>query len=107
MPGVAGVMAGFPATTYDFPYAGLLRPVSLYTVPATEHIDDVTVTTTIEGTDGVVHVTVSTAGDHTGAGRSRVGDVEADLPFRGGTAQVRACRGSGASRFRPVRIAIA
>lgn len=33
--GVAGVLGGYPATTYDFfPYAGLHRPVVLYSVPA-------------------------------------------------------------------------
>jgi beta-glucuronidase len=57
--GVAGVLGGFPATTYDFfPYAGLHRPVLLYSVPPTAHIDDVTVVTTIDGKDGVVKVTV-------------------------------------------------
>src|SRR3712207_1653438 len=53
--GVAGVLGGFPATTYDFfPYAGLHRQVVLHSVPAAAHIEDVTVVTAIEGADGVV-----------------------------------------------------
>src|SRR4051794_14216020 len=40
-----GPFASFPRTTYDFfPFAGLHRPVVLYTVPQT-HIEDVTVAT--------------------------------------------------------------
>jgi beta-glucuronidase len=86
--GVAGVLGGFPATTYDFfPYAGLHRPVVLYAVPATAHIDDVTVVTTIDGSDGVVHVTVATAGAYAGRGKARLHDIEADLDFRAGSAE--------------------
>ena len=66
--GVAGVLGGFPATTYDFfPYAGLHRPVVLYAVPAAAHIDDITVVTTIDGEEGVVHVTVATASAYAGS----------------------------------------
>src|SRR3954468_509550 len=54
--GVFGTMAPYPATTYDFfPYAGLHRPVLLCAVPTAAHIDDITVTTSIEGRDGVVN----------------------------------------------------
>jgi beta-glucuronidase len=85
--GVGAFMRGFPATTYDFfPYAGLHRPVVLYSVPAAAHIDDVTVVTTIEGADGVVGVTVDTGDDYAGAGRARVGEIGADLAFAGGVA---------------------
>ena len=71
--GVAGVLGGFPATTYDFfPYAGLHRQVWLYSVPAAAHIDDVTVVTTIDGGDGVVDVEVATAGEYTGRGKARL-----------------------------------
>ena len=56
-------MTPFPATTYDFfPYAGLHRPVVLYSVPAAAHIEDITVVTTIEGANGVAHAKVATAG---------------------------------------------
>ena len=49
----SGFMGSYPAATYDFfPYAGLHRPVLLYSVPAT-HIDDVTVSPTLDGADGM------------------------------------------------------
>ena len=55
-----GMLGSFPATTYDFfPYAGIHRPVHLIAVPAC-HIDAVTVTTTLHGADGRVHVDVRT-----------------------------------------------
>jgi beta-glucuronidase len=86
--GVAGVLGGYPATTYDFfPYAGLHRPVLLYSVPAAAHVDDVTVVTSLDGRDGVVRVSVATAGDYGGKGKARLGDAEADLSFRGGAAE--------------------
>ena len=50
--------ASFPRTTFDFyPFAGIHRPVVLYTVPQT-HIEDITVVTSIDGTTGTVKVTV-------------------------------------------------
>lgn len=83
--GVAGVLGGFPLTTYDFfPYAGLHRPVVLYTVPV-EHITDVTVVTTIDGQDGIVKLKVVTAGEYNGKGKARLNDIEADLNFRAGS----------------------
>src|SRR5689334_3728863 len=52
-----GAFASFPRTTFDFfPFAGLHRPVVLYTVPQT-YIEDITVVTDINGTDGTVKVT--------------------------------------------------
>lgn len=86
--GVAGVLGGYPATTYDFfPYAGLHRQVWLYSVPAAAHIDDITVVTTIDGTDGVVNVKVAAAGEYAGMGKVRLNDIEADLDFRAGVAE--------------------
>jgi beta-glucuronidase len=86
--GVAGVLGGYPATTYDFfPYAGLHRQVMLYSVPAAAHIEDVTVVTTIEGSDGVVNVSVDASGGYSGGGRARLNDIEADLEFRAGSAE--------------------
>jgi beta-glucuronidase len=86
--GVAGVLGGYPLTTYDFfPYAGLHRPVVLYSVPPAAHIDDVTVVTTIEGKDGVVKVGVTAAGEYAGKGKVRLNDIEADLNFRAGSAE--------------------
>lgn len=47
-----------PKTTFDFyPFAGIHRPVVLYSVPQT-YIEDVTVVTTFEGSTGKVKVTV-------------------------------------------------
>ncbi|MBB5233985.1 beta-glucuronidase [Deinococcus budaensis] len=86
--GVAGVLGGYPATTYDFfPYAGLHRAVVLYSTPA-GYIDDVTARTSIEGTDGVVHVRVKSVwhGAGQGQGKLRLADLEADLSFQNGEA---------------------
>jgi beta-glucuronidase len=81
-------MAPFPTTTYDFfPYAGLHRPVLLYSVPADTHIDDVTVVTTIDRSDGVVTVKVATAGEYTGKGKARLNDNDTDLNFLAGSAE--------------------
>lgn len=44
-----------------FNYSGIHRPVRLYSTPGT-YIDDVTVTTDIDGTDGIVFYDVTTAG---------------------------------------------
>ncbi len=49
--------ASFPRTTFDFfPFAGIHRPVVLYSLPQT-YIDDITVVTEIDGADGIVRVT--------------------------------------------------
>jgi beta-glucuronidase len=51
-------VASFPHTTYDFfPFAGIHRPVVLYSVPQA-YIEDVTVITEIDGIDGILKVTV-------------------------------------------------
>jgi beta-glucuronidase len=86
--GLLGGMGGsYPVANYDFfPYAGLHRPVYLYSVPAT-HIDDVTVVTTIEGSDGVVAVKVMTDGAYAGRGRATLAGVSADLTFRAGASE--------------------
>lgn len=85
--GVAGVLGGYPATTYDFfPYAGLHRQVWLYAVPAAASIDDITVVTTIQGSSGAVNVKVA-AGEYAGKGRVRLNDIEADLNFASGSAE--------------------
>jgi beta-glucuronidase len=87
---VFGVAGGFPSTTFDFyPFAGLHRPVVLYSVPPT-HIEDITVVTERAGTDGIVHVRATISGlqetGHvrlTGSGQP----VEASLSFADGVAQ--------------------
>ena len=83
----SGAGGSYPAATYDFfPYAGLHRPVFIYSVPRS-HIDDVTVVTTIDGTDGVVTLKVATDGAYTGRGKATLAGVAADLIFRAGIAE--------------------
>ncbi len=85
--GFAGLSGGYPATTYDFfPYAGLQRPVLLFSVPPT-HIEDVTVRTTLEGADGRVDVRVNASAGYSGGGRASLGAVGASLRFRDGVAE--------------------
>jgi beta-glucuronidase len=84
----SGLTGGYPATTYDFfPYAGLHRPVVLFSVPLT-HIEDVTVRTTLEGAGGRVDVRVRVTAGYSGRGRARLGGIEAPLQFREGAADV-------------------
>jgi beta-glucuronidase len=85
-----GPFASFPRTTFDFfPFAGLHRPVVLFTVPQT-YIEDVTVVTGIDGADGTVTVTarlnqaVAAQGSVTLSGGST--QVEATLSFEHGVA---------------------
>ena len=87
---VFGVLGGFPSTTFDFyPFAGLHRPVVLYSVPQT-HIDDIAVVTERNGADGSVRVRATINGDQdTGrvilAGNGQM--VEADVTFADGVAE--------------------
>lgn len=82
---------GYPAATFDFyPYAGIHRPVILYSVPQA-HIEDVTVVTDIEGTTGIVSVTVEQVGDVASGTISLRGDsteITEQLTFVDGVAQV-------------------
>jgi beta-glucuronidase len=88
--GMGGFMGGYPATSYDFyPYAGLHRPVILYAVPPV-HVEDVTVVTEIDGTDGVVTVVIRQSGSGLAgtielAGQG--GPWEAPLTFTDGVAE--------------------
>ena len=82
-----------PHTTYDFfPFAGLHRPVVLYTVPQT-HIEDVTVVTGTNGADGTVAVNVRLNEPMAGQGTVTLngGDdqVQAGLTFEDGVAESR------------------
>ncbi|SEJ89794.1 beta-glucuronidase [Deinococcus reticulitermitis] len=84
MDSAIGAFASFPKTTYDFfPFAGLHRPVWLYSVPE-RHIRDVRVVTDLQGTDGVVRVTVHADAE---TGRLDLGDVGAHLTFKEGVAE--------------------
>jgi len=86
--GVAGVLGGYPATTYDFfPYAGLHRQVWLYSVPLASHIDDITVVTTLDGDIGVVNVRVLTGAAQAGTGAVRLNGSEIPIEFRDGATE--------------------
>jgi beta-glucuronidase len=53
----AGLMSGYPSTTFDFfPFAGIHRPVVLYSVPPA-HLTDVTVTTEVRDAEASVKIT--------------------------------------------------
>ncbi len=58
LPGALGMFGGYPSATFDFfPFAGIHRPVVLYSTPPL-FIDDVTVVTNVEGSTGSVQVKV-------------------------------------------------
>jgi len=87
---VFGVLGGFPSTTFDFyPFAGLHRPVVLYSLPQA-HLDDITVVTERDGDSGIVRVraTINVQQD-TGhvllAGDGKT--VEASVTFAAGVAE--------------------
>jgi beta-glucuronidase len=83
----AGIMGGYPSTTFDFfPFAGLHRPVILYSVPET-HIEDVTVVTGFEDDEGWVQVTVKVNGEKQNGKMILTGgdaSVEAQIKFLNG-----------------------
>lgn len=85
-----GPFASFPRTTFDFfPFAGIHRPVVLYTLPQS-YIEDVTVVTEIDGAGGIVKVTarlnepVDAQGTVTLSGGGR--PLQAELSFKAGEA---------------------
>ncbi len=87
------MFASTPRTTYDFyPFAGIHRPVVLYSVPQ-NHIQDITVVTTIAGGTKVkVKVELNAAVSEQGVVQLKGGDtaagvVEADLFFVDGVAE--------------------
>lgn len=84
---MSGMMSGYPETTYDyFPYAGLNRPVILYTVPRV-YIKDITVVTSIDGQDGLVNFKVEASDDFAGKGKARLDQLEMALDFQNGVAE--------------------
>jgi beta-glucuronidase len=83
--------ASFPRTTFDFyPFAGIHRPVVLYSVPHT-HIDDITVVTSIDDTTGTVKVTAKLNAAATAQGSVTLSgggtSVQAQLSFKDGLAE--------------------
>ncbi|MCU0507229.1 MAG: beta-glucuronidase [Anaerolineae bacterium] len=87
------MFASTPPTTFDFyPFAGIHRPVVLYTTPQT-FVEDLTVITDIDGTDGVVTVRAQLNAEASGAGTVKLTaggkEVAATvLRFAGGLAVV-------------------
>jgi beta-glucuronidase len=86
----ASIMGGYPSTTFDFfPFAGLHRPVVLYSVPKT-YIEDITVTTGFDDNDGWVRVTAKINGDTQNGSVSLSGGdkpIESQLTFKNGLAE--------------------
>ncbi|NJM40014.1 MAG: beta-glucuronidase [Anaerolineae bacterium] len=90
-----GAFASFPRTTYDFfPFAGLHRPVVLYSVPQT-FIEDVTVVTDIDDANGVVTVRatlnapVAAQGKLLLRGADGIVAAQTEIAFRDGVAESR------------------
>ncbi|MCB0190266.1 MAG: hypothetical protein KDE31_38600, partial [Caldilineaceae bacterium] len=87
-----GMLSSNLPTTFDFfPFAGLHRPVVLYSVPQT-HIEDITVKTDIAGSTGTVHVDVKLNRPATIKGRALLSDaattLDAEVDFSDGVAQL-------------------
>ena len=81
---LTGFTRGYPSATFDFyPFAGLHRPVLIYSTPPV-FIQDVTVKTSIEGARGVVEFTVQ----QSGCGRARAGQAEWQWPIPGSGADL-------------------
>ncbi|MCD6289419.1 MAG: beta-glucuronidase [Anaerolineae bacterium] len=90
---VSDFMRGYPNTNFDFfPYAGLHRPVVLYSVPEV-YVEDVVVLTDIEGDAGIVDVTVVKSDGGDGVGKLILqGDgveVETAVSFADGVGRAR------------------
>ena len=88
-----GPIASFPRITYDFfPFAGIHRPVVLYSTPQT-YIEDVTITTSVEGNDGTVEVVaqLNTSTSVKGSIQLKGSDtnLSSELTFRDGMAEAR------------------
>jgi beta-glucuronidase len=83
---VPGRAANFPDVNYDFfPYSGLHRAVTLYTVPD-RHITDVSVVTSFQGADGLLTLQVTASGDYSGRGAALAGGGQVALVFDHGVA---------------------
>ena len=72
-----------------FNYAGINRPVRIYTTPFT-HIEDVTITTAVQGKDGVVNYSLETEGKGEASIRilDREGKIAAEGNGKNGTLRI-------------------
>ena len=79
----ASLSNGFPSTTYDFfPFAGIHRPVVLYTTPR-DYISDVTVTTEVRDGQAKINVAVEAVGSvKNGSLRLSGGGLKLETPLR-------------------------
>ncbi len=80
-----GIQLNYPSTNFDFfPYCGIQRPVLLYAIPH-ECIEDLTVSTFIDGVDGKVNIKIiRTAGTSVKVGFTLNGfgnKVSAEIPI--------------------------
>ena len=86
----ASLIKGYPSTTFDFyPFAGLHRPVVLYSVPQS-HIEDITVVTSINGDASTAKVTVKINTERAKGRVILVGEdqrLDASLQFENGVAE--------------------
>jgi beta-glucuronidase len=86
IPGALGAFGGYPSATFDFfPFAGIHRPVVLYSTPQTS-IEDITVITGIDGIDGAtgtvsVRVKLNTPGPQKGSIEVRSGEQSYTAPL--------------------------
>ncbi len=82
----------FPDTSFDFfPFAGIHRPVMLYSTPV-QAIADLSIRTTINGSEGRVRVHMDTTPGAAGMARFTLqghgSDVKVEAPIAGGQAEV-------------------
>jgi len=85
----ASIMQGFPSATFDFfPFAGIHRPVVLYSVPET-HLTDVTVVTEVDGNNARVKIKAQINGKQDTGRIILAGDKTVDVPveFKDGLAE--------------------
>ncbi len=80
----------FPLTSFDFfPFAGIHRPVLLYSTPL-DAIADLTVRTSIDGADAILQIRAEVTGSGSGAVRFRIeghgATVTSEPPVRDGVA---------------------
>ncbi len=84
---VPGHSVNFPDVNYDyFPYSGLHRAVTLYTLPVT-HIADIRVITAFEGKDGLLKLHVTASDGFTGSGLAEAAGRTVALSFTNGEAE--------------------